>query len=342
MAHIFICGDTGQAPLLDSVARELSALGHEVVRGPLDEPGTVRRYSQAECAEFITSADVAVFTTRHECSREMMAAASRLRGICYPVIGVETLDLAAANELGIIVGHGAVRENVVGMAEANLMLMLMLLYRVQINIQLMRDGKWRRPIPIAQQMEGKTIGIIGFGRIASALAERLRPLGVHILTYSPRITQDRLPDHVRKVTLTELLRDSDLVTLLTGLTPETRHLLGSAEFSMMRPHAFIVNTGRGAVCDEEALYVALRDGIIAGAALDTFTIEPLPVSSALRSLENVILTPHAVGHTLDGAEAFGPAMVENIARILRGDLPLYCKNPQIESAWRLRLQQMSV
>jgi len=117
--------------------------------------------------------------------------------------------------------------------------------------------------------------------------------------------------------------------------------LGEAEFSIMRPHAFIVNTGRGAVCDEEALYTALGKGTIAGAALDTFTIEPLPASSGLRSLQNVILTPHAVGHTLESAEAFGPAMLENISRILRGDLPLYCKNPQIDTAWRLRLQRIS-
>ena len=316
-------------------------LGHEVVRGPMDEPGTLREYSDEECIEFIVPADIAVFTARHQCSREMMVAATRLRGICYPVIGVETLDLAAAGELGIIVGHGAVRENIIGMAEATLMLMLMLTYRVQTNIQLMREGQWRRPVPIAHQLLGKTVGMIGFGRIARALANRLKPFDVRIVTCSPRITQDQLPEGVTKVGLAELLGNSDIVTVLTGLTPETRHMIGAAELSLMRSGAFIINTGRGAVFDEDALYSALRERRIGGAALDTFTVEPLPIKSPLRDLENVILTPHAVGHTLDGAQAFGPAMVENISRILRGELPLYCKNPEIEAVWRARLRRIT-
>jgi D-3-phosphoglycerate dehydrogenase len=269
-----------------------------------------------------------------------MQAAPRLRGVCYPVIGIETLDLTAATELGLIVGHGATRGNVVGMAEATLMLLLMLFYDVQSNIALINRGAWRRPRPLARQLEGKTIGLIGFGRIARALAGRLAPFGVRILTYSPRARAEDLPPAVTKTALNTLLAESDAVCVLTGLTAETRHMIGPAELARMRPDAFLVNTGRGEIIDEVALFETLRDRRIAGAALDTFTVEPLPAASPLRGLDNVILTPHAVGHTIEGADEFIPVLAENIRRIAAGQMPLHCPNPRAEPAWRARLNRL--
>lgn len=339
-ARIFICGDSGQAALLDTVAAALAARGHRIVRGPVDTPGTVRTYSAAERAALIDEADVAIFTTRHDCSRDVLAGASRLRGVCYPVTGVETLDLRAAADLGIIVGHGAVRGNVVGMAESTIMLMLMLLYDVRTNLARMATAQWRRPGHHAHQLEGKTIGLIGFGRIAREVAARLAPFNVAILTFSPRAWPDDLPKDVVKVDLDTLLRDSDVVSVLTGLTPETRHLLDAERLALMKPTAYLVNTGRGAVIDEAALVDALRQRRFAGAALDTFAVEPLPATSPLRSLDNVLLTPHCVGHTVEGAAEFAPAMVANVESILRGELPPYCKNPEIEDAWRARVARL--
>ena len=340
MAHIFIVGDTGQTALLDGVAAALVERGHTVVRGPVDTPGILNTYDAAEQAALIALADIAVFTVRHACSRDLMAGATRLRGVCYPVIGVESLDLAAANDLGIIVGHGAVRGNIIGMAESTVMLMLMLLYDVQTNIARIAAGKWRRPGHHSHQLEGKTIGLIGFGRIAREVASRLAPFGVPILTYSPRARSENLPRAVRKVDLDTLLRDSDVVSVLTGLTPETRHMIDADKLALMKPSAYLVNTGRGAVIDEAALVDVLRARRIAGAALDTFETEPLPADSPLRTLDNVILTPHCVGHTVEGFEEFGPAMIESIERILAGRLPLYCKNPEAEPAWRERLSRL--
>ena len=341
MARIFICGDTGQTGLLDRVAAGLSAEAHDVVRGPPDQPGRLRRYTQAERAALLDDADLAVFTTRHECSRALLQGATRLRGVCYPVTGVETLDVAAASELGIIVGHGAVGENAIGMAEATLMLMLMLLYRVQDNIARLRSGDWRRAAPVSRQLAGKTIGLIGCGRIARELAARLAPFGVRMITCSPRTRPQDLPAGVAKVDLPTLMRESDVVTVLATLTDETRHMVGAAEFAMMKPDALLVNTGRGEIVDEPALIEALRDGRIAGAALDAFATEPLPADSPLRTLDRVILTPHCVGHTVEGIDAIEPALLENIRRILRGALPLICKNPMAEPAWRERLRRLS-
>ena len=339
-AKIFICGDSGQAALLERVEATLLARGHQVVRGPEDELGKVRPYSPAESTDLLGDADVAVFTVRHDCSRQLLASARKLRGVCYPVIGVETLDLEAAAEFGIIVGHGAVRGNVIGMVEANVMLMLMLLYDVRTNIARMETGAWRRSGHHGQQLAGKTIGLIGFGRIARGVAERLLAFDVRVLTYSPRATADLLPTDVQKVSLDVLLEESDVVSVLTGLTPETRNLLDGHRLAQMKPSAFLINTGRGAVVDEIALAHALRERRIAGAAIDTFAVEPLPADSLLRGLDNVILTPHCVGHTVEGEAEFAPAMIENIERILRQELPLYCKNPEVEPAWRARLLRL--
>ncbi len=341
LAQVFICGDTGQVNLLNGVAALLRAEGIDVVRGPANELGRVKRYTWHEQQDWLSRADVAVFTVRHECSRALMEGASRLRGVCYPTIGVETLDLAAATELGIIVGHGATRGNVVGMAESTLMLMLMLFYDVRTNIATMSRGEWRGPRPVARQLEGKVVGIVGFGRIARALSERLAPFGVRVLAYSPRVRPEDLPPGVAKAELEAVLAQSDVLCLLAGLTAETRRMIGPAQLARMKPEAFLVNTGRGELVDEDALFEALRDRRIAGAALDTFAVEPLPSQSPLRGLENVILTPHTVGHTVEGADEFVPVLAENIRRILAGRLPLHCPNPQAEPAWRARLERMT-
>ncbi len=312
-----------------------------MVRGPANALGQVKRYTPREQRDWLRGADVAVFTVRHECSRELMQAAPRLRGVCFPTIGVETLDLAAATELGIIVGHGATRGNVVGMAESTLMLMLMLTYDVRTNIATLGRGEWRGPRPVARQLEGKTVGIVGFGRIARAIAERLAGFGVRILTYSPRVKPEALPPGVAKTDLDTVLAESDMLCLLAGLTAETRHMIGQAQLARMKPDAFLINTGRGELVDEDALFETLRDRRIAGAALDTFTVEPLPADSPLRGLDNVILTPHTVGHTVEGADEFVPVLAENIRRILAGELPLHCPNPQAEPAWRARLARLA-
>jgi D-3-phosphoglycerate dehydrogenase len=341
LPQVFICGDTGQVNLLNGVAARLAAEGLEVIRGPANVLGQVKRYTLQEQRDLLGRADVAVFTVRHECSRALLEAAPRLRGVCYPTIGVETLDLAAASELGIIVGHGATRGNVVGMAESTLMLMLMLSYDVRTNIALFERGEWRRPRPVARQLEGKTIGIVGFGRIARALTERLGPFGVRILAYSPRVQPEALPPGVAKTDLDTMLAESDMVCLLAGLTEETRRMIGQAQLARMKPDAFLINTGRGELVDEEALFETLSGRRIAGAALDTFAVEPLPPDSPLRGLDNVILTPHTVGHTVEGADEFVPVLAENIRRILAGELPLHCPNPQAEPAWRARLERLT-
>ena len=139
------------------------------------------------------------------------------------------------------------------------------------------------------------------------------------------------------VDLPTLLRTSDVVSVHVTLTSETRHLLGAAELRLMQPHAYLVNTARGGVLDEQALSQVLRDGVIAGAALDVFEQEPVAPESPLRTLDNVILTPHMIGHSRELMAALPPAAAENVLRVLRGEPPLYVKNPEVLPAWRQRL-----
>jgi len=137
--------------------------------------------------------------------------------------------------------------------------------------------------------------------------------------------------------LPTLLRTSDVVSLHVTLTSETRHLLGAAELRLMQPHSYLINTARGGALDEQALYQILQDGAIAGAAIDVFEAEPLALESPLRTLDNMILTPHMVGHSRELMAAIPPAAAENVLRVLRGEPPLYVKNPEVIPAWRQRL-----
>jgi phosphoglycerate dehydrogenase-like enzyme len=191
-------------------------------------------------------------------------------------------------------------------------------------------------------MGGKTIGFIGFGRIARATLARLANWRVQAIFFDPYVGRDPASHEgaARAADLSVLLRSSDIVNVQVDLTGETRGMIGAAELAMMRGDAYLVNTARGAVVDEAALARALRDGTIAGAALDAFAAEPIAQDSPLRQLDNVIRTPHNIGHTIELQESFIPAAYENVVRIARCEPPLYFKNPQVLQAWRERLARL--
>jgi D-3-phosphoglycerate dehydrogenase len=191
-------------------------------------------------------------------------------------------------------------------------------------------------------MRGKTIGFVGFGRIARATLARLANWDVHAAFYDPYVSLDPTSHGGATPTadLAALLCASDIVNIMVDLTEETRGMIGAAELAMMRCDAYLVNMARGAVVDETAVAHALRKGIIAGAALDTFAAEPIARDSPLRQLDNVILTPHNIGHTRELQDSFIPATYENVVRIARGEPPLYFKNPHVLPKWRERLARL--
>ncbi|WP_330212009.1 2-hydroxyacid dehydrogenase [Pseudomonas sp. Z18(2022)] len=330
-SRVFICSDSVQWQLLDALEAKLLSDGVDVVRGPSDAEGR-RTYSSEDLA-LLSNVDVAVMTIRHDCNRDLLASSPRLRGLCFPTTGVESVDIVAANELNIAIAHGATQGNVIGIAEATIMLALNLLYDLRDSEWRMREGLKKPHYPKATALFGKTVGFVGFGRIAQAMASRLYAFGTTMLTYSPRLNPDRLTFGVKAVDLDTLMRESDVVFVLVSITPQSTQLIGRHELSLMKPSAFLVNTARGEAIDEAALEEVLENKRIAGAALDTFASEPLSRDSPLLAFDNVILTPHMVGQTKDAREEFLPAMHENVIRMLRGQVPRYLKNTEVSAAW---------
>ncbi|MEK7943612.1 NAD(P)-dependent oxidoreductase [Pigmentiphaga sp. YJ18] len=337
---VFIVRDHTMEELLDRLAAQLRGRGIEVARGPANTPGVV---VPTPAGVGLEHADIAVFSSRWQCTRQTLAQAVRLRAVVNATIGLETVDLQAAADLGIIVGHGGAPEHITSMAEASIMLMLNLLYGLR------RSESWMsgwRPRPYdgkahASMMCGATIGLVGLGRIGRAVMERLQAFGARIVAYSPRADRSQIPDGVRLTDLDTVMRESDLVGVFVAVRPDNRGLIGARQIALMKPTAYLVNVARGDALDEEALARALRAGEIAGAALDTFAVEPLPQDSPLRGLPNVILTPHVVGHTRQSMDSVLRVAVDNITSVLRGDLPTVCKNPEIEPAWRGRLAALA-
>jgi phosphoglycerate dehydrogenase-like enzyme len=337
---VFICRDFMLTEVLDDVAARLQRRGAEVIRGPESLPGKKVEYPRERWAEWFGQAEVAMFSSRNLGTREVMQAAPRLRGIVNPTIGLETVDLAAAGELGLAVGHGAVPENFLAMAEATVMLILMQMYNPVATSEV-AHGRRERPRPTvadmwARMVRHRTIGLVGFGRIGRGVAERLQGWQARILAHDPYVSPASVPEGVSLASLDKLLRESDVVVVLVAVTPDNVGMIGERELGLMKREAFLINTGRGQAINEAALTRALADRRIAGAALDTFEVEPLPADSPLRKMYNVFLTPHMVGHTKDVFAAFGPAAEENISRILGGQLPQYCKNPEVQAHFAAR------
>jgi phosphoglycerate dehydrogenase-like enzyme len=331
--QIIVPIDAMLAPCLDPVADQLAAAGYAVTR-----PATVTPAASPGFGD----ADVVVLTPRTRFGSAEIASAHRLKGIVFPTIGVEALDLAAADAAGLAVGNGATAEAIESMAEANVMLMAALLLDLPGKSRALRERGWRDGSVRARMMRGRTIGFVGFGRIARATLRRLANWGVRAVYFDPHVATDVIGDAeaTRIGDLATLLGMSDVVNVLAELTEETRGMVGAAELAMMRPDAYLVNTARGAVFDEAALAQALRDGVIAGAALDAFAAEPIAADSPLRALDNVILTPHNIGHTRELVDSFVPATCENVARIAAGEPPLYFRNPHVLPQWRARLQRL--
>ncbi len=315
----------------------LEAAGCQVIRGPQPNPPALTTFPPEEWPRLFGETDVIVVSPRECCPREVMEAAPRLRAVVSAVIGVDTIDMDAANDLGIIVGHGAMPENYQGVAEATVMLLAALLLDLPGKQTLLRTNAPRPARLSARMVRGRSIGLIGMGRIARGVVDRLAGWEVRLQAYDPYVSQEQAPAGVAMVDLPTLLRTSDVVSVHVTLTTETRHLLGQAELQLMRPDAYLINTSRGGAIDTQALYRLLQHERIAGAALDVFEQEPLAADSPLRELDNVILTPHMIGHSQELMAAIPPAAAENVLRVLRGEPPLYVKNPEIIPAWRQRL-----
>ena len=251
-------------------------------------------------------------------SLEELTAAPNLRAVVSPVIGTDHLPLVALAERGIPVAHGAFPENVIGMAEAAVGLIVALVHRIKQKDAALITGSF--PDNVGGLVSGRTIGLVGLGRIGAAVAERLAPWGCRIISTSSAAA--RTPG-VESVTMDELLASSDVVSVQVPLTDSTRRLFGSEQLAAMRPGAVRITIGRGGVVDEHALADALDSGHLSGAGVDVWEVEPPPNDHPLLHRADVIATGHNVGHSQESYARMSALAAEQVVDLVEGREPLY-------------------
>ncbi|GAA1136373.1 phosphoglycerate dehydrogenase [Nocardioides aquiterrae] len=282
----------------------LAALGCEV-RYPTQE----RPLTAAELRELLHGCDGAILGV-DDASAEALVG-SGMKVLVRFGIGLDSVDLDAAEAEGIRVSRtlGATTTSV---AELAVGLMLAAARGIPALDRSIRSGSWSRPA--ALELSGRTLGLVGIGRIGHEVAVRARALGMAVIGHDPVAA----PPDIEMVGFDELIERADVISLHAPLTDTTRHLFDAGVLARMRPASILVNTARGGIVDEAALAVALREGPLHAAALDSFEEEPLGPDSPLRDLPNVILTPHAGASTVEAVERAGVLAVEELVRGLDG------------------------
>ncbi len=254
---------------------------------------------------------------------DLLEEAPKLRIIARFGVGYERIDLEACTKRGIYVSYtpGALSNAV---AELTMGLILCLSRKITEADRYVRTEWGKGPrFTLGIDLEGKTLGIIGLGRIGIAVARRTKAFDMKLVYYDVIHRQDLEETlGIRFVELDDLLRISDFVTIHIPLTSSTRGLIGERELKLMKKDAYLINTSRGSIIDEEALCRALKEGGIAGAGLDVFAKEPLPLDSPLAKLRNVVLTPHVGSATVETRRKMAQVSAENVRRVLQGEPPL--------------------
>lgn len=289
-----------------------------------------RSYSKEDLAREMTDADVVIITSKYQITKDLIARAPKLRAIVKygSKPGLDNVDMSAATARRILVSYtpGANSDSV---AEFTVALALSLAKKLHNIMRLVKSNEWRNASCLGLELGEKTVGLVGLGVIGSKVASKLSCLGMKILATDPYVSTEKADlVHAKLTDLHTLLRNSDVITLHAQVTDETRHMIGKHEFALVKPTAYFINTARGALVDEKALYEALRDGKIAGAAIDVFETEP-PIGSLLLSLENVILTPHVASWTADALRKEALMAAEETRRILTGTRPMNLANPEV-------------
>lgn len=279
-------------------------------------------------AELLTAAsegwDGIVATLAERIDAEIMDACGRLRVIANMAVGYDNIDLEAASRRRILVTNtpGVLTDTT---ADLTWMLILAASRCLPAAERYLRQGQWRTWEPealLGQDIAGATLGIVGFGRIGMAVAKRARGFDMRILYHDPvpRIEAAREVGASYRE-LADLLRESDVVSVHVPLAPETRGMFGPAQFAQMKPTAVFINTARGQVVDQAALYQALRDRVIFAAGLDVYELEPLPLDDPLLTLANVVLTPHIASASFATRHRMAAMAAENALAAIRGQRP---------------------
>ena len=263
----------------------------------------------------------------------VMQAAPRLKVISNLAVGYDNIDVAEATKRGIVVGNtpGVLTETTADFAFA---LLMAAARRVAEADAFTKKGQWKTWGPmllLGQDIHHTTLGIIGLGRIGVELAQRARGFNMKVLYYDEirRSEEEEKQLGVEYIPeLSTLLSQSDFISLHVSLTPKTRHLLGAAQFALMKPTAILINNSRGPVVDQKALYEALKSRQIFAAAIDVTEVEPIPLEDPLLTLDNIIITPHIASASIATRTKMATLAAANLIAGLRGQIPPHCVNPE--------------
>ena len=273
-------------------------------------------------------AEAVAWVARHQTvSEEDLMGMPKLRMLSAMGVGYNHIDVEAATARRIPVCINPVFSR--SIAEAALTLILALSKRLPRLVNDARSGQ--RPLESERGVEirGKTLGVVGYGRIGREIGELGHRLEMEVVAHDPYVSPDRVPPWCRLVALEELLRAADFVVVAAPLTPQTHHLIGRPQLLLMRSSAHLVNIARGPLVDEAALLQVLQDGRIAGAGLDVWENEPVPLDHPLLALDNVIGTPHRLGATWESLQHVCESIQDNVLRVLAGQRPKHVVNPEI-------------
>src|SRR5438270_13238384 len=300
------------------IADSISQRGiDEMTRDGALDVSTRTGLSESELIGIIPEFSGVVVRSQTKITAAIVNAGARLRVIGRAGVGVDNVDVEAATRRGVIVMN-APGGNTISTAEHAFSLLLCVARKIPQADALLRGGKWDRKNLEGVELSNKTLGVIGMGRIGSELSRRAIAFGMRAVADGPYLSATRARSlQVELVDeLDDLLTNADFISLHTPLTAATRHILDAARLSKTKHGVRIINCARGGLIDEAALAQALRDGQVAGAALDVFEVEPLPPDSPLRDAPNVVLTPHLGASTAEAQESVGIEIAQSIRAVL--------------------------
>jgi len=277
-----------------------------------------RGLSESQLTAIIGGYDAVVVRSETRITAGIIEAGARLHVIARAGVGVDNIDVEAASRKGVVVVNSPTG-NIVAAAEHTIALLLALARHIPAASAALRAGRWERTQHVGTEIRGKTLGIVGLGKLGARVAGVARAFGMNVIAWSPNLTPEKCREvGVEYATKEELFRDADIITIHLQLSDRSRGTVRTKEFGLMKPTAYIVNTARGPIIEEEALIAALNERRIAGAGLDVFDVEPLPLDHPFRRMDNVVITPHLGYVSQQNYQRYFPDIVENIRAFVEG------------------------
>ncbi|HEV3477741.1 MAG TPA: phosphoglycerate dehydrogenase, partial [Rubrobacteraceae bacterium] len=310
------------------VSEKLADAGVELLR---EEFGVdvIIGLDQGELLERIGDYDGLIVRSATKVTAEVIERAENLKAIGRAGIGVDNIDIEAATKRGILVAN-APESNTIAAAEHTLAMMLAAARRIPAADSSLRNGEWNRSAFKGIEVSEKTLGLVGLGHVGTIVARGAVGMGMRVLAYDPYVSEDRMRSMSveRAESLDEIYEHADFISLHVPRTPQTAGMVDAGALERMKTTAYLINVARGGIVDETALYNALKEGSIAGAALDVFQQEPT-TDSPLFALPNIVVTPHLGASTAEAQDRAGVTAAEQVASALRGAVPMHAINAPV-------------